>query len=174
MNKIPQAITAAKTDVTIINRMSIEEAKILSRQSARKRIILPYHKSPQDTLHRMMNVLQPGSYIRPHRHITQKKAESIIVLEGGICYITFDESGKISSYHELIAGSENFGVDTESHIYHSFYALQADTVIFEVKPGPYDPNLDKDFAEWAPAEEKQSAEAYLKQLMAKTDQLKGK
>ena len=36
--------------------------------------------------------------------------------------------------------------------WHSVAALSADTVLFELKPGPYSPIDDKDFAEWAPAE----------------------
>ena len=39
-----------------------------------------------------------------------------------------------------------------------------DTVIFEVKPGPYDAATDKEFAPWAPPEGDPRAHAYLIQL----------
>jgi hypothetical protein len=37
-------------------------------------------------------------------------------------------------------------------IYHGFVALEPDTLIYEVKPGPWSAATDKSFAPWAPAE----------------------
>lgn len=37
-------------------------------------------------------------------------------------------------------------------------------MIFEVKPGPYDPASDKDFATWAPPEYSPPAPAYLAEI----------
>ena len=34
----------------------------------------------------------------------------------------------------------------------TFAALEAGTVLFEIKPGPYSALTDKDFAHWAPPE----------------------
>ena len=45
--------------------------------------------------------------------------------------------------------------------------LEPDTVVFEVKPGPYQPTSDKDFAPWAPAEGGPDAPAYLADLEAR-------
>ena len=43
----------------------------------------------------------------------------------------------------------NYGIDFEGGTWHSFHALEKDTVLFEVKPGPYNPDADKEFAPWA-------------------------
>jgi hypothetical protein len=40
-----------------------------------------------------------------------------------------------------------------------------DTLIFEVKQGPYDPKTDKDFAAWSPLEDAPEAELYLNSLL---------
>lgn len=165
MSNFPLATPPPKTAVTLIENSIVETTVALSKQSPRKRIISPLHKSDSDTLHRMLNVIQPGSYIRPHSHEADQKAESIVVLRGGICFITFDEAGHILSHHNLRANTEVFGVDLEPHVMHSFFALEADTVVFEVKPGPYIKKQDKGFASWSPEENTPEAEAYLNRLI---------
>ena len=164
--KFPLAMQPPNTAVTPIRQDRIQEAILQSRQSPRKRIILPYHKTAEDKLHRMFNVIQPYSYIRPHTHITAFKHESIILLQGAICFFIFDKTGKVLERHILKAGNLNFGIDIEPHIFHSFIAIEADTVLFEVKPGPYDKELDKDFALWSPEEGTAEAAAYLTNLYA--------
>jgi cupin fold WbuC family metalloprotein len=142
----------------------LDGAKTASRESPRKRIILPLHKKVEDSLQRMLNILQPGSYIRPHRH-PARRAESLIVLSGTLLYLTFDDHGAVLERLMLKAGSAQFGVDTEGGIYHCFMALEPDTVLFEVKPGPYDADGDKQFAPWAPEEYSAEAAAYLEDLL---------
>jgi len=163
------AMQPAKDDVTLIQNSMVDEAIKLSRISPRKRIILPFHKSSEDTLHRMLNVVQPGSYIRPHSHLETGKSESIIVIRGGICYITFDPSGNIKSHQNIFAGTEIFGVDSEPHVIHTFFALKEDTVVFEVKPGPYIKELDKGFEPWSPEENTVEAQEFLGKLLKLTN-----
>jgi cupin fold WbuC family metalloprotein len=146
------ALDPPSTNTSYFEKSKIEEAIELSRRSPRKRIIYPIHKSDDDRLHRMFNIIQPGSYIRPHRHKKAGKSEAVVVLQGGIRFITFEESGEIKSSKNLYAGSDYFGVDSEPEVIHTFFALEEDTVIFEVKNGPYIKELDKDFATWAPEE----------------------
>ena len=45
--------------------------------------------------------------------------------------------------------------------------LEPDTVILEVKKGPYDANTDKKFASWAPAEGDPDALDFQKLLLAR-------
>lgn len=168
MQNFPLAMNAPESPLTYIRKEMIEEAILLSRESPRKRIILPFHKGPEDSLNRMINVIQPGSYIKPHSHIAENKAESIIVLQGGICYISFSETGEILDYQNLHANSLQFGVDSAPHIIHSFYALEEDTVLFEVKPGPYNKMADKNFASWAPEEYSQEAITFLERMISET------
>jgi hypothetical protein len=51
-------------------------------------------------------------------------------------------------------------------VYHSFIVLEPDTVIYEVKSGPYVTSTDKSFAPWAPAEGTPEAQVYMEQLRA--------
>ena len=112
----------------------------------------------------MLNALQPNSYVQPHRHLDPPKAESIIVLKGAITYVEFNNTGEIKNFYQLSSESLSIGVDIEPGIFHTFFAVVEDTVLFEVKPGPYEQSSDKDFASWAPTEGSESAIEYLRNL----------
>ena len=116
----------------------------------------------------MLNVLQPHSYVQPHRHIDPPKAESIIVLKGTLVCVEFSQSGDIESFHRLSPDTFSIGIDIEPGIYHTIFAATEDTVLFEVKPGPYERSSDKDFAPWAPSEGAENSEEYLIKLYEAT------
>lgn len=154
--------------MAILNRDLMDRAAAESRRNPRKRIVLPFHKSHADAFQRMLNTIQPGSYIRPHRHVDPPKAESIVVLRGALCFILFDDRGEIERHFELQAGGARIGVDIEPGPVHTFFALEPDTVVFEAKPGPYRAVTDKDFAQWAPQEADPQARSYLAGLYEAT------
>jgi cupin fold WbuC family metalloprotein len=160
-NRFPRALNAPQDSVVIMDTSLVQKAIAASRKSPRKRVILPLHTESSDTLHRMLNALQPYSYVQPHCHSQPPKPESIIVLRGSIGYLTFGETGQVERQNVLSAGNDRFGIDTKPGIYHTFFALERDTVLFEVKPGPYNEKSDKDFAVWAPAEGAPEARKYL-------------
>jgi cupin fold WbuC family metalloprotein len=115
----------------------------------------------------MLNAVQPGSYVRPHRHARPPKAECFVVLRGRAAFFIFADDGTVKQCHVLAPDAEHFGVDVEPGVYHGFAALEADTVIFEAKTGPYEAANDKEFAPWAPEEDTPEAEAYLAELLKK-------
>jgi len=160
----PKSMQSPSEAVVVITSSHIARAIAASRESPRRRIIVPLHRTSADPLQRMLNILQPGSYIQPHRHANPSRAESLVVLSGAICYVTFNESGEVADQYMLAAQSQQIGVDTEGGVYHTFYSLESDTVLFEVKPGPYSPEADKEFAPWAPAEGSEDAGRYLEEL----------
>jgi cupin fold WbuC family metalloprotein len=114
----------------------------------------------------MLNAMQPGSYVRPHRHLDPPKAEAWIVLRGAVLFVTFLEDGEIGEHQVLDADTETFGVDLVPGHYHTLVPLKPDTIIYEVKTGPYEEATDKPFAPWAPAERTTEAQKYLVNLLA--------
>lgn len=168
-NPIRLALAAPAEPLTVINETLLQEAVAASRESPRRRVILPFHKGNADGLHRMFNAVQPGTYIRPHRHVSVPKAESIVVLRGAIHFFAFTDTGRIERHFRLAAGGAEFGVDIEAGILHTFIAMEKDTVLFEVKPGPYAAITDKDFAAWAPPEGAPEAATYLEGLYRVAD-----
>ena len=163
-DSFPLAMKPPEGKMTVISDELIRSAVDMSRKSPRGRIILPLHKSNNDSVHRMLNVIQPHSYIQPHRHSNPPKDETIIVLTGLLAYIAFDKGGRVEEIIELSNQSNKIGVDTEPSIYHTFFALEQDTVVFEIKPGPYQKSSDRDFAKWAPRENTENSREYLESL----------
>lgn len=159
-----KAISAPASATTIIDAELIRQAVENARTNPRKRVVLPLHKNPQAPTHRMLNAIQPGSYIRPHRHLNPPKSESVIVLQGAILALIFSNGGQVEEVHTLAADSAQVGIDSEPGVYHTFLALTDDTVLFEVKPGPYVESTDKDFAPWAPLEGSGEAATYIDYL----------
>jgi len=49
-------------------------------------------------------------------------------------------------------------------VFHTFLAIEPDTVVYEVKTGPYSASDDKEFASFAPAEGTPEAIEYLEVL----------
>lgn len=129
-------------------------------------MIQPFHRSESDSLHRMLNAVQPDSYVRPHRHVDPPKDEAWILLRGAAAFFTFDDAGAVTAIERLRAGAERFGVDLAAGVWHGFVALEPDTVFYEVKPGPYVRTTDKSFAPWAPPEGHPDAAAYVAKLHA--------
>ncbi len=162
--RYPLALPPPQNDLTLLSRKLLDNVCEQSRQSPRRRIIQPFHKTEADLLHRMLNVAQPDSYVRPHRHLDPPKAEAWVVLAGALAFFTFEEDGRIARCVRAEAGGDVFGVDLVPGVYHSFVALRADTVVYEVKTGPYAPSNDKSFPDWAPAEGTDEAVQYLAAL----------
>jgi cupin fold WbuC family metalloprotein len=160
----PQALAAPTGQVILISRDLVRQAVEGSRSSPRRRIILPLHKSNENTLHRMLNAGQPGTYVRPHWHRDPPKDESLVLIQGEICIFLFEEDGRIRQAIRLKAGSNEFGIDIGAGIMHTFVVLEPDTVVYETKPGPYVQATDKSFASWAPPEGSAQAAEYLATL----------
>lgn len=163
--RFPAALPAPRDEISVLDTGLLRQAIEASRQSPRKRVILPLHKQGSAPLQRMLNALQPGTYVRPHRH-DKARAESLVVLAGGLMFIAFEPDGSIRSTQILRAGSPAFGIDFDGDLWHSMVVLEPDTVLYEAKPGPYDAAGDKQFADWAPEEFTPEAEAYLASLQA--------
>lgn len=134
----------------------LREGCLAAADSPRQRIILPLHRHQDALVQRMLNFLQPATYIQPHLHPLPHASETIHVLSGAIGFLIFEDDGTLRSHHLLQAGGLGF-IDIEPNVWHGFIALEPDTVIIEIKRGPYAPLDDKCFASWAPAEGESSA-----------------
>jgi cupin fold WbuC family metalloprotein len=111
-----------------------------------------FHPSDEFPAHRLINAMQPGSYVRPHRHLDTSKDESIVVLQGRFGYLSFDESGNILEKITLSSGGPIYGVDIPHGTTHTLLALDPDSVFFEAKAGPFIPLSTNEIAPWSPAE----------------------
>ena len=156
------------TGVQFVTDALIAEVLEKARQSPRRRMNHNFHESMEANPHRFLNVLLERTYIQPHRHTDPPKAESFLVLEGQVAFVLFDDAGNVVSTHILGRGeipSTGIGIDVAAGVWHTITAVTPYAVCYEVKPGPYSPSTDKDFAPWAPRENAPEAQAYLESLL---------
>jgi len=151
----------------IVSPEFLDELSQKAINSPRRRLNHNFHDDLADPINRMLNAFEPGTYIQPHRHENPDKREVFIVLRGSLVVVFFDNSGTPTDFVLLNRDKGNYAVEIPVGAWHSLFALESGSVVYEVKDGPYLPISDKNFAEWAPKEGDLGCDKYLKSL---TDQ----
>ena len=151
--------------MTVPNDMKIVTAEmiaeLLSRAAAspRKRMNLNLHAEPTDPIGRFLNAGIAGTYVRPHRHPIGRW-ELVSVLEGKFDLVIFTSDGVVKNRVALSSGGASV-VEIPGGAWHSAVFHAPAAVVLEVKAGPYEPGLDKEFASWAPAEDDSAAALFV-------------
>ena len=155
----PAAVPASATPSSIPALQCLDQAlfdavSAEARRSPRLRRNHNLHAEP-DLVQRFLNVLQPGTYVRPHRHLRERPGEGFecfVVLQGAMGLLLLDAAGEVTHQVRLDAGGPLRGVELQAGQSHTLVALAPDTVMFEIKQGPYQPATDKAFLPGFPAE----------------------
>jgi cupin fold WbuC family metalloprotein len=134
--------------------------------AARRRKNHNFHARESDACNRLLNAVEPGSYIAPHRHLDPAKGECAVVVRGRLGVVFFDDAGRPTETALLEPGGEVVGVDVPPGTWHTLVSLAPGSVFFEAKAGPYQPRAADERAPWAPAEGDPAAAAYLTGLEA--------
>jgi cupin fold WbuC family metalloprotein len=109
--------------------------------SPRRRMNLNLHPEPSDPIGRFLNAGLPGTYVRPDRHRIGKW-ELVTLLRGELDIVIFNRNGEITNRFAFsLEGASLFeipGGEWDTVVFHAPAAI-----VLEVKPGPYEPDLDK-------------------------------
>lgn len=125
----------------IIDSHIIDEVQKKAESSPRLRANLCLHKSPEDKVQKMINVLLPGTEMPIHCHLNSD--ETLALLRGDITIIYFDEKGMVTERMELSSSSGVVAVDIPKGQWHNVKVLEP-TVLLEIKEGPYRPISDNE------------------------------
>jgi len=147
------------TDVLIRNLS--DQAK----RSPRKRQNYNLHKSRGEMIQRMLNAFEPKTYARPHKHENPDKLEAFVIVRGKLLAVEYDDDGNVIDHAVLDALGPCRAVEFPPRVWHSFICLEPDSVVYELKEGPYDPVTDKTFAPWAPPEEHKDAQKFNQKIL---------
>ena len=150
-----------------INEQLLNNVSSQAQSSPRRRMNYNFHSDYSDTLQRLLNAMEPLSYIQPHKHEDPDKREVFFALRGRIVVAEFDETGNVTDHILLDPVTGNFGAEIAERTYHTIIALDPGTVAYEVKDGPYSPIDDKNFASWAPKEGSAGSSEYLQGILNK-------
>lgn len=140
----------------IITHATLADLAAEAAAAPRRRKNLNLHGHLDDPIQRLLNALEPGTYIRPHRH-PDGVWELFILLSGACSILVFDAQGVVTQRVDLTQDG-TLVAEIPAGAWHSVVAQQSGTVVIEVKPGPYVPGS---FAPWAPEEDKDGATACL-------------
>lgn len=127
--------------------------------SPRQRAHHNLHPNLDDGIQRLCIHARRESYFRPHRHSQPGKWELFSALRGTAAVLTFDEGGTVIERIEISGDGPVHIVEIPPGAWHTLSIMEEETVLLEVKPGPYRPLDDKEFAAWAPEEGSSGAPA---------------
>jgi cupin fold WbuC family metalloprotein len=152
---------AASGRCTLIDEALLDQTSRAARQSTRLRRNHNFHTADDDASHRLINAMEPGSYVMPHRHLHPDKDETFVVLRGTFGLLLFDDTGAITETRLLWAGGETLGANVPHGTWHSLVSFEPGSVFLEAKGGPYVPLTAEELAPWAPPEGDPGVAAYL-------------
>lgn len=149
--------------IKLIDESLINKVLDKSNSLERKRANHNFHASYDDPIQRVLNVFNPGTYVRPHKHENPDKTEVFIILSGRTAVLIFNDEGGVKEVHVLDNNGPIRGIEIEPRTWHSFVALES-SALYEIKNGPWDAKTDKNFAPWAPEEGGRDVEKFLKKM----------
>ena len=139
---------------------TLKELVITAQDSERLRTNLNIHESADADVQRLFLVFEPGTYIRPHRHPQAHKWELLVILEGELDLLIFNDAGDVIDKIQM-SSVTNRAVELPPNMWHSYISKQPGTLALEVKQGVYLPTPEQDFLSTSPAEQTDEAAAYL-------------
>jgi cupin fold WbuC family metalloprotein len=111
-------------NVHIVDHRQIAELATRVRAVPRKRTHLLLHEGPTDPVHRLIIVLQPNTYVRPHHHsrmlVLQQGRGNLLIFDGDACLMDRIELSPRSSAVQVPIG-----------VWHGFVVLEANTAVLE-------------------------------------------
>src|SRR4029078_7695338 len=96
---------------TLIDSRLIDAVAAQAAASPRRRKNFNFHAQESAPANRLLNAIEPDSYVQPHRHLDPAKDETLGVLRGGVRLVVFDDKGKVVQHAVLRAGTGAIGVD---------------------------------------------------------------
>ncbi len=156
-----RALPSPVDDVVFYDTSELTDLTTQAQESSRARMMQPIQRSTDAPVQRLLNAIQPGSYVRPHMHPTAGGSETIIVMQGRLGVMIYEPDGGLRQHYLLEPGCV---IDIEPGVWHGMVALAPDTIIAEFKKGPYDARRDKEFAPWSPEEGAEGAQAFIQDL----------
>lgn len=129
----------------LINKELLDKVSSEAKRNQRLRMNLNFHDSLDAPSQRLLNAMEPDTVIPIHRHKTT--SETYIILRGKIRLLLYSDNGHVLESVILSPDTENIGYNISKGQWHTLEVLASNTVIFEVKDGPYQPLNENDVME---------------------------
>lgn len=113
-----------------------------AKESPRLRMNYNLHESLDAKVQRLFNAMEPGTVIPIQRH--QNTAETLIIVRGKMKVVFYDDNKNVIEEAILSHELGNYGIHIPIGVWHCVEILEPNTVMFEVKEGPYAPLAEVD------------------------------
>ena len=151
----------------IIDKQLLDETTARAKASPRLRMNYNFHETLDDPINRLLNALEPDTYLRPHRHCNPDKNEIFLLLRGKVAVFLFDDDGHVTETLLLNPINGCYGAEIPAGVWHGLLVLESGSVIYEIKEGPFAPLTPENMAPWAPAaEDTKGVEEYMSFLLS--------
>ena len=121
--------------IKIIDKQLLDDVSVKAKDSPRLRMNFNFHHSLDEKCHRFLNAVEPGTEVPIHKHPT--KDETFVILRGKVRVTTHNDDGSIIDDIILCPEEGRYGVNIPKGVWHTIEALEAGSVIFECKEGPF-------------------------------------
>jgi len=145
-----------------IDNELLDEVSAKARLSSRLRMNYNFHPKLDDPVQRLLNALEPWTYIRPHKH--EGKEESFVLLRGSVLAVEFNDDGTIHDHIVLNASTGRLGIEFPENSYHMITALEPGSVVYEIKEGPFIQHSEGSSAPWSPSEGSPDGKQFLDEI----------
>ena len=119
----------------LINKDLLDQVSQQAKESERLRMNYNFHDRLDAKAQRLLNAMEPGTELAIHRH--RNTAETYMVIRGSIKVIYYNEKKEVIDTFIIDPKKEEYGIHIPIGQWHTLEVLEKDTVIFEVKDGPY-------------------------------------
>jgi cupin fold WbuC family metalloprotein len=140
-NSIDRTLSVDKNDISQL----ISTAK----KNPTGKVRLCSHINTDEAIHEMFIVHREGTYVRPHKHLD--KTESMLVIEGVVDYLIFNDDGKVREIIKMgdYKSGDSFYQSTSANTYHGLLIHSEWLVFLEITKGPFI-SEETLFASWSP------------------------
>ncbi|MDR1456036.1 MAG: WbuC family cupin fold metalloprotein [Tannerella sp.] len=160
-------MTNFQNGVRIIDASLLDETTARAKRSPRLRMNFNFHEDLNDPLNRLLNAMEPGTYLRPHRHCNPDRHEIFLLLRGRVALFLFDGAGNIADLVMLDPLRGCYGGEIPAGVWHGLLVLETGTVLYEIKQGPFAPLTPDNLAPWSPpADDAGAVRRYMEELYA--------
>ncbi len=125
-----------------LNQELLDGLVAQAKESPRLRAHYNLHETLDAKAQRLFIALEPGTMLPIHRH--RATQETQIVIKGRIRVFFYHPDKTVKESFDVACGTDTFGVQIPKGEWHNLEVLEPDTVILEVKDGPYIPSAPED------------------------------
>ena len=119
----------------LINKELLDKVSDQAKESERLRMNYNFHSSLDAKAQRLLNALEPGTILPIHRH--KDTIETYLLIRGEVKILFYNDNKEITESIILNPLNGEFGVNIPVNQWHTLEVIESESVIFEVKDGPY-------------------------------------